>query len=82
MEHKNIQPLLLSEAGEGRKVLIKNIKDAFVKNNLSKLGIFINNELYVSKIDVFGHLISLRTNDAEIAIRKDIADKIEVQVFV
>lgn len=81
MKTTKLPSLLLSEVGEGKKILIKDIRDDVVKNHLSKLGIFVNHEVVVSKTDLFKHLISIRTDEAEIAIRKEVADKIEVEVF-
>lgn len=78
--HKNNSLVLLSKVQEGHKAIIIHIKDEYVKNNLSKLGILINEEIYVSKIAPFGSPLSIRTQDAEIAIRKEIADLIDVQL--
>lgn len=73
--------ILLSQVKEGYKVIIKDIKDIYVKNHLNQIGITLNNEVIVSKIAPLGSPIAIKTLDAEIAIRKEIADKIEVQLI-
>ncbi|MCX7729485.1 MAG: ferrous iron transport protein A [Bacteroidia bacterium] len=72
---------LLSQTEEGKLVKIKAIKDLAAKNNLSRIGIFVNNEIYVSKISLGGSPIAIQTNDIEVAVRKDIASLIEVEVI-
>ncbi len=79
MKNQDEQLFSLNEISEGNKVLIKDIKDSAIKNDLGKLGIFVENEIYVSKVAIFGSPISLRTQDSEIAIRKDVAELIKVQ---
>lgn len=63
----------------GEKVKIKEIKDLTIKNYLAQVGIFIHQEIVVTKIAPFGSMIAVLANDAEIAIRKEVAEVIEVQ---
>ncbi len=63
----------------GERVKIKEIKDLIIKNYLAQVGIFIHQEIVVSKIAPSGSMIALQTQDLEIAIRADIANYIEVQ---
>jgi len=76
----NFGYLKLSNVGEGKKVLIKDIKDVQLKTFFAQLGIFVGDEVYVSKIAPFGSPIALDTAGVEIAVRKDDADRIEVEL--
>ncbi len=73
--------MYLNKIQQNKKAIITDIKDSNVKNNLSRLGIFVGNEIYVSKIAPFGSPISLKIKDFEIAIRKDVAKLIEVELI-
>ncbi len=78
---KSTNILPLSKVSEGKKVLVKDIKNDVVKNNLSRVGIFIDNELFITKKGWGNSPIALQKDDLEIAIRKDIADLIEVEIL-
>lgn len=71
--------MLLTDIEKGQKVLIKDIKNIFVKNQLNKIGVYINEPIEVSKVALFGSPIAIKTFDTEIAIRKEIAELIEVE---
>jgi Fe2+ transport system protein FeoA len=71
--------LLLSHLKEGQKVKIVDIKDLYIKNHLGQIGIYPEKQIFVSKISWDGATIAIITDNTEIAIRKDIANNIEVQ---
>lgn len=69
----------LSNTKTGQKVLVKEIKNPSVKNILQKFGILIKDEIVVTKIAIGGSPIAIKNNNTEIAIRKNIAEYIEVE---
>ncbi len=76
---KNNIPYTLGRAHPGERLIIKSIKDSNLKNYLGQIGIFTDQEIIVTKIAPFGSMIAVLANDAEIAIRKEVAEIIEVQ---
>ena len=76
----NAEYLKLSNIGEDKKVLIKDIKDVQLKTFFAQLGIFVGQEVYVSKIAPFGSPIALNTVGIEIAVRKEDAEMVEVEL--
>ncbi|GIV26791.1 MAG: hypothetical protein KatS3mg027_0605 [Bacteroidia bacterium] len=76
---KNNNLYTLKQAHQGEKLVIKSIKDSHLKNYLGQIGIFTDQEIIVTKIAPFGSMIAVLTNDTEIAIRKEVAEVIEVQ---
>lgn len=69
----------LSNTKTGQKVLVKEIKNSSIKNILQKFGILIKDEIVVTKIAIGGSPIAIKNNNTEIAIRKNIAEYIEVE---
>ncbi len=63
----------------GEHAIITEIKDDTVLNELQKIGFFIGDEIIVQKIAPFGSPISIKTDNIEVAIRKEIAILIETE---
>ena len=73
--------MTLAQASEGQELTVKNLAGGFgFRRRLLGLGIHPDQHLYVLKSGILGGPILVRVSGSQVAIGREAADKVEVEL--